>query len=169
MTTKFFLILSLTARRSEYELTCAISGEVDGWRSTPRYFTSREEVETALRGAGVIVQIGPNQLLSAAASRIPVAFSLESPASAIALQLLYRVNPERKLERTMVTFHDLNGSLPFPTAHYQRDRPITVGERLEVDTPLGKRVVEVLAISKNELASYGSDDTRRNMTIDVRF
>lgn len=58
---------------------------------------------------------------------------------------------------------------PFHAAHYERDRPIAVGERLEVDTHLGKRVVEVLAISKSELVPYGSEDTRRNVTVDVRF
>jgi hypothetical protein len=128
-----------------------------------------EEVETALRDTGVIAPVGPNQMLSAAASSIPVAFSFDTPDSAIALQLLYRVEPDGKLERTMVTFNDLNGSLQLQTAHYQRDRQITLGERLEVDTPIGKRVVEVLAIKKSELKSYGSEDTRRNVTVDVRF
>lgn len=169
MTTKFFLILSRTGKNSLYELTCAVSGDVDGWRTTPRYFETREEVEAALRDADVIASIGPNQMLNAAASNVPVAFSFETPNSAVTLQLLYRVELDGKLERTMVTFNDLNGGLLCQTAHYQREQQITVGERLEVDTPIGKRVVEVLAIRKSELSPYGSDDTRRNVTVDVRL
>jgi hypothetical protein len=56
----------------------------------------------------------------------------------------------------MVTFNDLNGSFPFHTAHYEREHPIVVGETLQVDTPMGKRSVEVLEITKNEVVPYGN-------------
>lgn len=169
MKTRFFLILSRAARTFEYELTCAISGDPDGWQSKSRHFSDRKELETALSGAGIIPAVGPYQLLDAAGSSIPVAFSLESASGAVELQVLNRLDPERKREKTMVTFNDLNGGLVLQTAHYERDRPITVGEKLEVDTAFGKRVVEVLAIKKDKVVPYGSHDTRREMTVDVRF
>jgi hypothetical protein len=162
MATKFFLILSRTTSPIRYELTSAISGDADGWNGTSRYFASRDEVETALRNSKVLAPVGPNQSLDAAASNIPVAFALESAAPAIALQVLRRIDPQAKREKTMVTFNDLNSSFPFSTAHYEREHLITVGEILEVDTPMGRRAVEVLDITKDEVLSYGSDDTRRH-------
>jgi hypothetical protein len=169
MATKFFLILSATTSPFQYELNCAISGDANGWLSTYRLFASRSDVEAALRSVSVLPPIGPNQLLDAAASNIPVAFSLGSASPAITLQILHRVDPQAKRERTMVTFNDLNGSFPFHTAHYEREHPIVVGETLQVDTPMGKRSVEVLEITKNEVVPYGSDDTRRNLSVKFRF
>ena len=169
MSTKFFLILSLAARTFEYELTCAISGDPAGWESKSRHFSNRKELETALSGAGIIPAVGPYQLLDVAASSIPVAFSLQSPAGAVKLQVLSRLDPERKREKIMVRFNDLSGALVSQTGHYERDTPITVGEKLEVNTPIGKRVVEVLAIREDRVVPYGSHDTRREMTIDVKF
>jgi hypothetical protein len=169
MATKFFLILSSTTSPIRYELTSAISGDADGWNGTSRYFASRDEVETALRNSKVLAPVGPNPSLDAAASNISVAFALESAAPAIALQVLRRVDPLARRERTMVTFNDLNGSFPFSTAHYEREHPIAVREILEVDTPMGRRSVEVLEITKDEILPYGSDDTRRHLNVNVRF
>ena len=169
MSTRFFLILSGTSSPARYELTAAISGDVEGWDSTSRHFASRADVEAALRNSKVLAAIGPSQSLDVAASNVPVAFALESAAPAIALQVLRRTDPQTKTEKTMVTFNDLNGSLLHSTAHYERRHPITVGEILEVDTPLGRRSVEVVEITKDEVSSYGSDDTRRNVHVNVRF
>jgi hypothetical protein len=169
MGTKFFLVLSLTSPPMRYELTAAVSGDADGWNGTTRYYTTRNEVETALRDARVLAPVGPNQSLDAVASNIPVAFALASATPAIALQVLRRVDPEAKHEKTMVTFNDLNGSFPYSTAHYEREHRIAVGEVLEVETPMGRRNVEVLAITKDEVVPYGSDDTRRHVSINVRF
>jgi hypothetical protein len=169
MATKFFLILSATKLPFQYELNCAISGDANGWLSTSRVFTSRNELETALRSVGVLAPVGPSQLLDAALSGISVAFSLESASAAITLQILRRVDPQAKFEKNMVTFNDLNGSYNFHTAHYERERPIIVGDTLQVDTPVGEHFVKVLEITKDEIVPYGSDDTRRNLHVNVRF
>ena len=70
-----------------------------GWLSTSRLFTNRNDVEAALRSVSVLPSVGPNQLLDAAASNIPVAFSLGSAFPAITLQILRRVDPQVRREK----------------------------------------------------------------------
>jgi hypothetical protein len=46
---KFVLVLSRISRGSQVELTCAVTGESEGWLGITRRFASQEEAEEALR------------------------------------------------------------------------------------------------------------------------
>ena len=164
---KFVLVLSRTSRGSQVEVTCAVTGESEGWLGITRRFNSQAEAEEALRTAGAIPPVGSNYSLQAVASGVTAAMFVSS-SIAIKLQVLCRLQAGKK-ERVMVTFHDRRGGILNATAHYSRPNPIVLGEVLPVETPLGVREVEVLKILGDRVVPYGSEDTRREMDIEVEF
>ena len=164
---KFVLVLSRISRGSQVELTCAVTGESEGWLGITRRFASQEEAEEALRKTGAIPPVGPYYNLQAVASGVTTAIFV-SNSVATELQVLSRLKAGKK-ERVMVTFQDKRGGLLNKTAHYRRASPIVVGEVLPVETPLGVREVVVLKILGDRLVPYGSEDTRREMDIETEF
>ena len=166
---QFNLILSPAATsESEVDLTCAISGDNDRWHGNTKRFTNRNEVERALRSAGVFRDRGSDECLNGLDKGIPAVFAVE-PRAAIALQVLHRVDPRHKKERTFITFHDLRGGLIDQTKDDYLDREIQVGDLLSVDTPLGRRTVRVEKIRSSEVKPFGSDETRREVHVEVNF
>ena len=87
------------------DLTSAISGDNDRWHGKTKRFTNRE-AEKALRSAGVLRDRGSQERLNGLDKGVPAAFPVE-PAAAIQLQILYRVDPQHKKERTFILFHNL--------------------------------------------------------------
>jgi hypothetical protein len=167
--TQFNLILSPAAgRESEVDLTCAISGDNDRWQGKAKRFTNREEAEKALQSARVLRDRGSDERLNGLDKGAPVVFSVE-PRQAIELQVLFRVDPRHKKERTFITFHDLRGGLINQTKDDFLDRELQVGDLLSVNTPIGKRTVRVENIRSSEVRPFGSDETRREVHVDVNF
>lgn len=165
--TKFVLVISRTNRGPEVEVTCAVSGETEGWHGITRRFDNQTKAEDALRAVGAIATAGSNYNLQAVTSGVDVAIFV-SHSSAVKLQVLYRLQPGKK-ERVMVIFHDKRGGVLNQTAHYSRSVPIVVGEVLRVETALGTREVTVLNILQDRVVPCGSEDTRREMDIEVEF
>jgi len=164
---KFVLVLSRTNSAAQVEITCAVTGESEGWLGITRRFKAQAEAEEALKAAGAIPPVGPNYTLQAVASGVTAAIFVSSSV-AIKLQVLFRLQVG-KTERVMVTFHDKRGGVLNQTAHYRRATPIVVGEVLPVETPLGVRDIEVLKILGDKVVPYGSEDTRREMDIETEF
>lgn len=79
------------------------------------------------------------------------------------------VDPRHNKERTFIIFHDLRGGLIDQTKDDYLDREIQVGDLLNVDTPLGPRTVRVENIRTSEVKPFGSDETRREVHIEVNF
>jgi hypothetical protein len=166
---QFDLILSpAPTREPEVDLRCSISGDNDRWQGTTKRFASREEAEMALRSAGVLSDRGSDARLNGLDNGASAVFSV-GPRAAIELQVLYRVDPRHEQERTFITFHDLRGGLIDQTKDDYLDREIQVGDLLNVDTPLGPRTVTVEKIRKSEVKPFGSDETRREVHVEVTF
>jgi hypothetical protein len=166
---QFNLILSPAAGGgSEVDLTCAISGDNDRWQGKTKRFTNREEAEKALKSARVLRYRDSDERLNGTAAGAPVVFSVE-PREAIELQVLFRVDPQHKKERTFITFHDLRHGLINQTKEDFLDEEVQVGDLLSVDTPIGKRSVRVENIRSSEVRPFGSDETRREVHVEVSF
>lgn len=166
---QFNLILSVAAGHEHaVDLACAISGDNDRWHGKTIRFRNREEAEKALRSAGVLRNHGSPEPLNGLDKGMTVAIPVE-PAAAIQLQILYRVDPHRKKERTFIQFHDLRGGVLGQTKEEYRDREIQVGDVLTVSTPLGPLKVRVENIQSSEVKPFGSEETRREVHIEVKF
>lgn len=166
---QFNLILSAAAgREHEVDLACAISGDNDRWHGKTKRFANREEAEKALRSAGVLRNQESQERLNGLDKGIPVAFPVE-PTAAIQLQILYRVDPQHKKERTFILFHDLRGGVLGQTKEDYLDQEIQVGDVLTVNTTLGPQKVRIEKIRSSEVRPFGSEETRREVDVEVNF
>lgn len=152
----------------EVDLTCAISGDNDRWQGKSKRFRNREEAEKALQSVGVLRDRRSDIRLNGLDNGTPAVFSID-PRAAIALQVLYRVDPRHNKERTFIIFHDLRSGLIGETKDDYLDREIQVGDFLNVDTPLGPRTVRVENIRTSEVKPFGSDESRREVHVEVNF
>jgi hypothetical protein len=166
---QFALILSPpNGDEPQVDLACAISGDNDRWQGRTRRFTNREQAEKALRCAGVLRDKLSDERLNRLDKGVPAAFFVE-PKAAIALQVLYRCDSRHRKERTFITFHDLRGGLMDQTREDYFDQEVQVGDMLSVNTPVGPRTVRIENIRSSEVKRFGSDETRREVHVDVNF
>jgi len=166
---QFALILSpANENEPQVDLTCAISGDNDRWQGKTKRFTNREQAEKALLSAGVLRDRVSDERLNGLDKGVPAAYFVE-PKAAIDLQVLYRRDPRHEKERTFIRFHDLRGRLMDQTKEDYLDQEVQVGDVLSVNTPIGPRTVRIENIRTSEVKRFGSDETRREMHVDVNF
>ena len=163
----FFVVLERQGNGKAL-LTCAVTGDNERWQGGSRVYDTLQDAEEALRSARVLPPVGPDQRLDAARSGIAPAFPA-SHDSAVALQLLHRVDPTRGDVRTFVRFQDLRGGVYGLTQEYLLQKDLEVGDQLTVRTSLGDRSVRIEKINRSETRKFGSDETRREVDVEVNF